>query len=69
MNEELDFVAGEYVLGTLSGEERARVASEAAIDSALMAAIDAWQRRLAPLISAGPVEVPTRVWARIEAEL
>lgn len=69
MTDELDLTAGEYVLGTLSGEERARVEADAASDGALAAAIERWQRRLAPLISAGPVEVPVRVWARIEAKL
>ena len=51
MNEEedIDGLAAEYVLGSLDAAERADVEARSRSDASLMAAIEAWQRRLAPL--------------------
>jgi anti-sigma-K factor RskA len=62
--------AGEYVLGLLGGEERARFERRLATDPALRAEVTGWERRLAPLaLSADPVEPPPHLWARIEESL
>jgi anti-sigma-K factor RskA len=62
--------AGEYVLGLLGGEERARFERRLATDPALRAEVAGWERRLAPLaLSADPVEPPPHLWGRIEESL
>jgi anti-sigma-K factor RskA len=62
--------AGEYVLGLLGGEERARFERRLGTDPRLRAEVEAWERRLAPLaLATEPVEPPPRVWSRIEASL
>lgn len=63
-----DLLAGEYVLGTLEPADRAALAREAETDAGLRAAIDAWERHLAPLNRASdPVTPPAALWLRIEA--
>ena len=47
--EDIEGLAGEYVLGTLDPAERARVASQRERDPELDAAITLWERRLSPL--------------------
>jgi anti-sigma-K factor RskA len=64
-----DLLAGEYVLGTLSEAERARVEAAWRGDNLLRARVEWWQRSLAPLIGAGPVPVPAHVWQRIASEM
>lgn len=67
---ERDARAGEYVLGTLSGDERAAFARELAADADLREAVRAWEERLAPLQAVvPPVEPGPQVWAGIEARL
>lgn len=66
-DDEIDMVAAEYVLGTLTGEERALMQSRISGDARWRDAVERWQRNLAPLISAGPVPVPAHIWAQIEA--
>ena len=62
--------AGEYVLGLLGGEERARFERRLATDAGLRAEVAGWERRLSPLaLSAEPVEAPPQVWERIEESL
>jgi anti-sigma-K factor RskA len=62
--------AGEYVLGLLGGEERARFERRLATDAHLRAEVAGWERRLSPLaLSAEPVEAPPQVWERIEESL
>ena len=48
-NDDIDALAGEYVLGTLDAAERATVAARRQREPALDAAIHAWEQRLAPL--------------------
>ena len=51
--EDIEALAGEYVLGTLDAAERAAVAARRQREPALAAAIEAWEQRLAPLDEAG----------------
>ena len=63
-------VAGEFVLGTLTADERARFEARLATDAALQAEVYAWQDRLLPLadrVAPGTAAVPD--WAAIEARL
>ncbi len=67
---DIDLLAAEYVLGTLPAEERAVVARRSANEKPLAAAIEAWERRLAPLAETiVPHEAPAHIWSRIEARL
>lgn len=67
MNEELDIEAAEYVLGTLTAEERARFASRLAGDAGLREAMRQWRDRLAALDeTAMPEAPPVEVWRAIE---
>ncbi|HHB13191.1 MAG TPA: hypothetical protein ENK62_08335 [Chromatiales bacterium] len=66
----VDRLAAEYVLGTLRGLARARFEALCNQRSYIRAAVEAWERRLAPLAGrAGAVAPPARVWRQIEAEL
>jgi anti-sigma-K factor RskA len=72
MNEldDIDGLAGEYVLGTLDAAERASVAARRQRETSLDAAIRAWERRLAPLNDAGSeVAPPYGTFAKIETRL
>lgn len=71
MSTEGDFdAAGEYVLGTLSAEERAAVERARLDDPMLDAAIIAWELRLAPLNERVPEMVPPAdLYQRIETRL
>ena len=68
--EDIEGLAGEYVLGTLDPAERARLASQRARDPKLDAAIAMWERRLSPLDETTyEVEPPADMLARIEAAI
>jgi anti-sigma-K factor RskA len=68
--EDIDLIAAEYVLGTLPADERAAAAMRARGEPRLAAAIEAWGRRLAPLVEAiPPREAPATVWPEIEARI
>jgi anti-sigma-K factor RskA len=57
--DDIDALAGEYVLGTLDGAERAVVAARRQREPALEAAIATWEARLAPLMDEiAPVAPP-----------
>lgn len=61
-----DIRAGEYVLGALTPAEARGVEADALTDPALAAAIDGWQRRLAPLADlVAPVKPPQALWDRL----
>ncbi len=63
---ERDLRAAEYVLGSLSPEERAAFELERAVDPATDRAVTDWEERLGPLALAVPPETPPdHVWARI----
>jgi anti-sigma-K factor RskA len=66
--EEIQVLAGEYVLGALDAAEMRAVRQRAGVDAALADAILAWERRLGPLVDVvAPVAPPWNLWARIEA--
>ncbi len=68
--EEQHIAAGEFVLGTLSGTERADFARAMQSDPELRDAVAFWQTRLAPLNDTVPGEAPPRsVWAALEAAI
>jgi anti-sigma-K factor RskA len=56
--ENIDGLAAEFVLGSLDGAERAEVEAHRALEGSLKAAIEAWERRLAPLLEAAPEVAP-----------
>jgi anti-sigma-K factor RskA len=63
---EIHELAGEYVLGTLTADQRRAVEVRQATDAALRAAVLAWEDRLLPLASlAEPVALSPRLWKRI----
>ncbi len=71
-DQDLDALAGEFVLGTLTPEERASVGRRRIRERALDQAIRAWERRLGPLAETGrEVAVPAAdaLFADIEAKL
>jgi len=68
--EDIDALAGEYVLGTLDAAERAEVAARRLREPALDEAILAWEYRLAPLCEVTPEVAPEpSIWAGIQARL
>lgn len=70
MSAELDDQAAEYVLGTLSAEERDAFETLLKSDVLARRAVAAWQQRLAPLHTAvGDVEPPAHIWPSIERAL
>ena len=69
-DEELQALAGEYVLGTLPLAERAQVEQRLTNDAALRAAVDNWEQRLLPLTAlAPPAEPSPQLWPRIASTL
>lgn len=68
--DDIEDLAGEYVLGTLDPAERAAVAARRRREPALDAAIARWEARLAPLDEATPPVIPPDdLLRRIEARL
>ncbi len=68
--DDIDALAGEYVLGTLDARERADVAARREREPALAAAIAAWEQRMAPLDVRTPEVEPARdLFARIEQRI
>ena len=66
-DDDLQSLAGEYVLGTLSAARRRDVEARMAHEPALRDAVDAWEARLLPLTAlAEPIEPPPSLWKRIE---
>ena len=53
-DDDIDGLAGEYVLGSLGPAERAEVNTRRRADISLAASIEAWQRRLSPLSESAP---------------
>lgn len=67
---ERDAAAGEYVLGTLSAEDRATVAASLPQDAALRADVYAWQDRLLSLTAEVPAAEPAAsTWTRVSLAL
>jgi anti-sigma-K factor RskA len=65
-----DALAAEYVLGTLSAEEREHAEALLAIDSGFAESVRQWERRLGELnVMVEAVEPPPAVWEKIRAEI
>lgn len=68
--EDRDVAAGEFVMGTLPADERARFEQRLATDPALQSAVYAWQDRLLDLARrAPPLDPRPEIWTRIESHL
>ena len=68
--DELNELAGEYVLGTLAGAERAAFETRLRNDPAAMRAVAAWASQLQPLADAvTPAIPPTELWPRIQRDV
>jgi anti-sigma-K factor RskA len=68
--EELDVLAGEYVLGVLDAEAAREVEGALRINAGLRRAVAFWEERLAGLAAAAnPADPPADGWERIEARL
>jgi len=68
--DDIDGLAAEYVLGSLSPAERREVDARRRTDATLLAAIEAWQRRLGPLSEQAPeVAPPADLFGRILARI
>lgn len=66
----LDRLASAYVLGTLRGRARRRFEQVLRAHPSARLAVEAWERRLAPLASSvPPIVPPERVWRAIEARI
>ena len=65
--EDREVAAAEFVVGTLTGDDRASFEAHLAVDEPLRHAVYAWQDRLLGLARrAAPVEPAATMWARIE---
>jgi anti-sigma-K factor RskA len=66
----IEELASEYVLGTLSAEHRIEVQKRLAQDADLRAVVDAWEQRLLALTELAEPQTPTAsLWGRIERSL
>ena len=69
-DDDLQALAGEYVLGLLAGEERDRVERRMTGDPRLRRHIEVWQQRLQPLVDeVEPIDPSPAAWQRIETTL
>lgn len=70
MAQDIEMLAGEYVLGTLSAAERLAFERDLASRQDLRRAVAEWEKRLAPLNGAGKDVAPPRaLWTALEAAL
>jgi anti-sigma-K factor RskA len=68
--DDIEALAGEYVIGTLDAREAAAVEAALPRDAALREAVARWEAMLAPLAELAPPEAPPpQLWSRIEASL
>ncbi|MBD9482567.1 anti-sigma factor [Pseudomonas sp. PDM14] len=64
---DIEELASEYVLGTLSAQQRLEVQQRLLVDDTLRNAVDAWEQRLHPLTDQVAAVTPSpRLWTRIE---
>lgn len=65
-----DALAAEYVLGTLSADEREHAEALLTLDPGFAASVRMWERRLGELnVMVEAVEPPPELWNKIKAEL
>lgn len=72
MNEldDIDALAAEFVLGTLSRAERAEAEAKLESDPAFAKAVAVWERRLGPLAEVvAPVQPPPGLYSKIRAQI
>lgn len=70
MSPDIHELAGEYVLGTLTAEQRREVELRLATETDLQAAVHAWEERLLPLAAlAEPLAPSAHLWRRIARSL
>jgi anti-sigma-K factor RskA len=68
--DDIEALAGEYVIGTLDAREAAAVDAALSRDAVLREAVERWEAMLAPLAGLAPPEAPPpQLWSRIEASL
>jgi anti-sigma-K factor RskA len=68
--EDQETLAAEYVLGTLSGEEREHAEALRSFDPEFDAAVKQWERRLGELnVMVEAVEPPPAVWEKIKSDI
>jgi anti-sigma-K factor RskA len=68
--EDQETLAAEYVLGTLSAEEREHAEALRSFDPEFDAAVKQWERRLGELnVMVEAVEPPAEVWDKIRSEI
>jgi len=69
-DEDQDSLAAEYVLGTLSAEEREHAEALLSFDPGFETAVRQWERRLGELnVMVEAVEPPTELWEKIKNEV
>src|SRR5512134_1738155 len=69
-SDDLNDLAGEYVLGTLAGAERVAFENRLRNDAAATRAVALWAAHLQPLADAvTPTIPPTELWQRIQRDL
>lgn len=69
-DDDRDALAAEYVLGTLSADEREQAEALLAIDPAFAEIVRVWERRLGELnVMVEAVEPPAEVWDKIRSEI
>jgi anti-sigma-K factor RskA len=70
LEDEQDTLAAEYVLGTLSAEEREHAEALLSFDPGFEAAVRQWERRLGELnVMVEAVEPPPEIWDKIKTEV
>jgi anti-sigma-K factor RskA len=68
--DDLEALAGEYVLGTLDADERRAAEARLTADAAFRSAVAGWARRLQPLADLAPdARPPADAFARILATI
>ncbi len=68
--DDLDSLAGEYVLGTLAGDDRVQFEARLSMDAAAAQAVAIWALRLQPMADAvAPAIPPATLWQKIVSEV
>ena len=70
MDDDLDTLAAEYVLGTLSAEERSHAETMIAVDPSFIEIVRQWERRLGELnVMVEAVEPPAEIWDKLKSDI
>src|SRR5690349_2872835 len=68
--DDLEDLAGEYVLGTLAGDDRVQFEARLTMDPEAARAVAAWALRLQPMAEAVTPEIPpATLWQKIVADV